>query len=289
MGGIWAAIPTPGSFNPAALTTTRRFDLSGSIYTSFNSIDFKSGPDFVMYSETVIMNIGRGTGRVGYFKFQSEKALDKVGFFTDIRGESLQFEYALPIAESVSVGAVVIPVYRSSVEFSLGSSGDFLIAYGDSRNEFNGGLGVLYNFKNLFIGAFYRYGRERVRGKIFDPLSMEYVKTKDHPTSQYVRSGFLLLPWKGASIGFDYVIGEINNGSGRKDHRIEQFCVGFEQWINNHIAVRMGSSDGSINAGVGFLLKNILINYAYMNDGIDDLKPSLGRSEVHMVDAIIVW
>ncbi len=289
MGGIWAAIPTPASFNPAALTTVSRFDLSGSIYALYNSIDFKKGPDFVMYSETVIIDLGRGTGRVGYFNFKSERGLDKSGLFSRVDGESLQFEYALPIGKNLSVGAVFIPVYRSFAEFSLPFAGDFIIADGRSESEFNGGLGILYSLEKIFIGTVYRYGRDRIERRIFDPVGMDYIKTKDHPVSQYLRAGVVWLPWKGATIGFDYVIGEIDNRDGRKDFLIKQFSAGIEQWINKYMAIRAGSANGSINAGIGFLFKNILINYAYMNKGIDNLEPFYGSSRVHMVDVIIVW
>ncbi len=289
MGGIWAAIPTPASFNPAALTTVSRFGLSGSIYTSYNSIDFKKGPDFVMYSETVIIDLGRGTGRVGYFNFKSEKGFDKSGLLSRVDGKSLQFEYALPIGENLSLGAVFIPVYRSYAEFSLPFTDDFAIADGSSNSEFNGGFGILYSLEKIFIGTVYRYGRDRLERRVFDPVNMDYIKMKDHPISQYIRAGIVWLPWKGATLGFDYVIGEIDNRDGRKDYTIKQFSAGVEQWISNYIAIRAGSADGSINAGIGFLFKNILINYAYMNRGINDLEPFYGSSKVHMVDVIIVW
>ena len=288
MGGVWAALPSPYSSNPAAFPRIKEYELKGGMYGSYYSIDFRQGPDIELWSGTGLATLGLGVFRVDYYDFDSEqfeKARGKNGLETEIKGKSLEVGFGIPLNEKFSIGVALIPVCSSKARFS--SSG-FLTAEGKSKIVFGSRIGFLYNpFEKLFFGLVYEYNKNELKNNIFNPLTFTYTKSSEHPTTHLIRPGIVVKPWKGGTIGADYLWGRIDNQD--KDYKIGKWFLGAEQWVSTDVALRAGLADGYLTGGIGVKKKNLLIDYAYIARSMRNMSSHFGHSSAHTVSLTMTW
>lgn len=287
MGGIWAGLPNPYSSNPAAFPRIKDYDFKNAVYGSYNLINFSQGPDINLWSGTGLASLGPGVLRIDYCDFNSEKARAKNGLETGIEGRNLQLGYGFPLNRNLSFGATLLPIYSSETSFH--SSG-ILLAGGKSDIEFGGRAGLLYKpFEKLYLGVVYEYNKNELKSTVFNPFSLSYIKSTEHPITHLVRPGIAIQPWKGGTIGADYLWGSIDNKKSKDDYRINQWFFGGEQWLTPNLALRSGLADGSLTAGIGLKWRNILFDYAYISRSIKDMEPYFGHSSSHFFSLTIAF
>ena len=65
--------------------------------------------------------------------------------------------------------------------------------------------------------------------------------------------------------------------------------VGLEQYISENLALRAGCLDGSLTSGIGFLTKNLSVQYAYIDESLKDLEPYSGNSDTHSLSIALFF
>lgn len=300
-GGFWSALPNPFSSNPATFTTLKKYGFNGAVYTSYNLIDFKSGPNFDPFVVgTGLMGLGKGVLRIGYANFDTDKAKTKVfGLKGNLQGEILEIGYGYPINERLSLGLTFIPIYSSDVEFEAEVLGkQITVAKGKNRAREDFRLGLLYNPLDwLYLGLTYEHNRDKLETTTL--TLFEDKKTTEYPTIDLIRPGLVIQPWRGGTIGVDWLWGKINNKKGKDDYDIDQLFFGIEQYLNPRLCLRVGSADGGFTAGLGLRWTNLLLggakpinlllDYTYLDKSMKDMKPHLGSSATHLVAITIAW
>lgn len=292
MGGIWGALPSSYSGNPATSVIFKKYDLKGAVYGSYNLIDFGRGPDFNLYVVDGLTNLGKGVLKIDYFNFDSDKARTKVialGQYLKgkIKGESLLVGYGYPLNGRLSLGITAIPIWSSDVEFEAEGLGT--ISKGKSRTRGDFKIGLLYSPLDwLYLGLTYEHSRDKIETTTLTPLS--YQKATEYPLLDLIRPGIAIQPWKGGTIGLDWLWGRIDNKQGKKDYEINQWFLGVEQWLTPNFALRAGLADGSPTAGLGIVIqKKLFIDYAWISRTMRDMAPYLGSASTHMVAITFVW
>lgn len=288
-GSFWAALPSSYSNNPACFVTlkTSYIPAKGGVYSEYGRVNFKKGPDLNIWTLNGAFSLGKGVIRLDYYRLDSNPAKSRTfGLKNKIEGQTFQIGYGHPINDKLSLGITWSPLYSSDVKFKLGNLN---VAKGKSRSQWyrSFGLGMLYQpYKWLSLGL--SYGHNKSKLKTTYSSLVDDKRTVDYPITNLVRPGLVIQPKLGTIIGVDWLWGQIDNERGRK-YTFHQWYFGLEQYFNPYFALRVGSADGSLTTGLGIRWKNLIFDYAYINQSAKDLKRYLGKSRAHLYTLTFYW
>ena len=288
MGNVWAGLPSPYSSNPASYVHLRDYKLHGAVYYNYSPINTTIGPKINLNDVSGIINLGPGTLRLDYFDLNSKMSPTKLTTMGQnlkgaVDGKSFRIGYGFPITENFSVGLSTSPVYDTNVDFETSIYGKkMLVSKAKSHIRENFRIGSLYSPKKwIHFGIVYEYNRSKIKTTQLTPYG--YKNTTNHLTMHLVRPGISVNPWKGGTIGLDYLWGRADG------YIVNKFFFGVEQYVTPNLCIRLGSADKKFTAGFGLRWKNFIIDYAYTHNSIREMKEYFGSSPTHMVTLTFVW
>jgi hypothetical protein len=294
-GGFWAALPTPYSQNPAAYVSFKDedikalidYDVKAGVYSEYGLISFREGPDAKIWTANAITSLGKGVIRIDYCNISTNRAKSRVfGLNCKIDGDSFQIGYGYPINDKLSVGISLSPIHGSNATFK---HRNLTLAKGKSTSQWyrSFGLGILYRPKKwLYLGLAYGHNKSKLETKIYNLFN--YRKSTEYPVINLIRPGIVIRPKLGTTIGLDWLWGQTDNEHGKK-YYIKQWFFGIEQYLCPYFALRAGSADGSPTAGIGIRWKRFIIDYAYIDQSIKEMKRHLGKSSAHLITLTYYW
>jgi len=278
MGGQNVCVPTPSGSNPAQYPTLGDFDCQTAPFVAEYLFDFDKGPDVKMTITTVTTKAGPGFLRLNYYQLESSNHNSKGLLIPqNADGETLEIGYGLKLSDRLMVGASVTPLLKSTSDVYVGR---LKLGSGTVKGEFTSTLGVLYRpAKKISLGLCYNYSSQTVKSKQFGLTSREKVST------DFLRAGIAVQPWKGATLSAEWLGGRINNQF-MHDTYPQKWFFGGEQWLSKHLAVRAGCLDGKATVGVGIALgkkPNLFIDYAFVANPAGDMERFWGDASAHLV------
>lgn len=278
MGGQNICVPTPSGSNPAQYPTLEDFECKTAPFVAEYLFDFDKGPDVNMTITTVTTKAGPGFLRLNYYQLKSLNR-DSRGLLVpqNISGETAEIGYGLKLSDKLMVGASITPLLKSTSEVYVGR---LKLGSGTVKGEFTSTLGILYRpTKKISLGLCYNYSLQTIKSRQFGQTTREEIST------DFLRAGIAVQPWKGATFGAEWLGGRIDNKS-VNDVYPQKWFFGGEQWLDKHIAIRVGCMDGKPTAGLGIALgkkPSLFIDYAFVANPAGDMKPFWGDASAHLL------
>ena len=284
MGGLNVSVPTSAGNNPALAAEVTEYDFRTGLYGAWYGVRFKDGPSVNIGVTTAGTKIGPGVLKLNYYQVFSDGGKSKSVFDPiNISGESLEIAYGLKLCDKLLVGFSVNPLSESYSEAKVGG---FKIGDGQSSG-YGATIGLLYSpIKKLHLGVMYNHGEQSIISHTLGFKSRESVST------DFVRAGITIQPWKGATFGAEWLGGITDNERPKADEKASKVFFGGEQWLTEEFALRLGCYDGSLACGAGVALgkrHNIWLDYAFIARPAKDMEPFWGDSSMHMVSCCIAF
>jgi hypothetical protein len=229
-----------------------------------------------------LVPLADGCLKISHTSIDADRIHNKkfLGSNYEIDSKDVKVYYGRKINDKIALGLLFKP--WSSTEVKLKFPGADL-GKSEGKARFNIRPGFLYQpIKNWYLGLTYEYADERIKTTIFNPITFAKVKTTEDSYTRIWRMGGSFEPKQGTLLALDWQVGEID-GPERGDYNIDMFFFGIEQHIHQNMALRMGSLDGSITAGIGISYKNMHLDYSYIKESLKDLNPHCGSSKTHAV------
>ena len=284
MGGLNCSVPTSAGNNPALAAEVSELDFRTGIYGAWYGAGFKNGPAVSIGVTTAGTKAGPGVLKLNYYQVFSgsgkvKSPLDPV----NISGESLEIAYGLKLCDKLLAGISINPLSESYSEAKVGG-----MKIGDGRSNGNGvTIGLLYSpIEKLHLGVMYNHGDQNVVSHTLGFKSRENVST------DFIRAGVTVEPWKGATFGAEWLGGITDNARSKPDDQVSKVFFGGEQWLTEEFAVRLGCYDGSLSCGAGVALgkrHNFWLDYAYIARPAKDLEPFWGGSNMHILACCVAF
>jgi hypothetical protein len=285
MGGFITCIEDEGFGNPAFAGTLRNYSAVG----RYSVTDYDHGLKLKGEQVSVAIPLKKNAEglQVTGFRLTSDAGLlagpPPSNFSCSEYDVSIH--YGRRLSDAWVVGIAMSPVFHNSTSLTAVGTGVPLLQL---RSEADEGcrLGVLYEFGDRGqAGAVYDKYHEDVTATGLaiggGPLYHRY-------TSEEMVAG---VSWRFN----DRILGALEwqqlttEGAGIKigDSGVR---VGIEAMVSDNCAVRLGSNDGSLSAGIGFAGNNWTLQYAYIDDWNDDtVGATLGDSSTHQLEATYAW
>lgn len=284
MGGLNVSVPTSAGNNPALAAEISEYGFRTGVYGAWYGIRFKDGPSVNIGVTTAGTQVGPGVLKLNYYQVisdsgKSKNLLDPV----NVSGENLELAYGIKLHDKLLAGFSVTPWSESLSEVKIGS-----LKVGDGQSSGYGAtVGLLYSpNKKLHLGAIYNHGEQNIVSRAFGSKSRENVST------DFVRVGATVQPWKGATFGAEWLGGITSNERPKRDENTSKVFFGGEQWLTKEVAVRLGCYDGSLACGAGVALgkrHNVWLDYSYIARPAKDLEPFWGGADMHTLTCCIAF
>lgn len=279
MGGLNICAPTPSGGNPAQYPTLEEFHFKMAPFFAGYGINFRDGPKVLMSINTITTKIEPGFLRLNYYRISSAKPKSKsFDFPQNVEGETFEIGYGLKLSDKLNLGMSLMPLIKSYSEARLGR---FKIGSGKAESEFTMTLGALYRpVKRISLGVYYSCSLQKIKSEEFGFGSEERV------SADFLRLGLAVQPWTGATFGVEWLGGRVNNEKPKRDVYPQEWFFGGEQWLNKHLAVRAGSFDGGLTAGLGVALgkkPSCFIDYAFLANPAGPMRSYWGEGNAHLV------
>lgn len=286
MGGFVTCVQDLGFANPAFAGTLQ----ASSAVARISDTDFDSGLNLraVHLSAAIPLAPDRQGFQVALLKLDTRSAGLMPGPLTPLRAdfseEDLALHYGYRPKPNWAVGVGVSPRFRTDSNLRSPLTGDPLAHFHSSAK---------FGFR---LGAVYQLPQEGWAGFVFDDYQ-EDVSAGGlgfaAPVSASFRSREIAL---GVSRRVaDQVLAAIEwqqlntKGSGERVGD-SGFRVGLEFQPDRNWAVRLGSNDGALSAGVGGEKDNWSFQYAYIKDwNKDSMRTAFGDSDTHQFEARYRW
>jgi len=271
MGGVSAAVPRPSSANPAGLAFLEgHFALA----TAQSWLDFSRGPDARVEVEHLLLPLPRGGVRLTYLRVDSSTHTDRLGSHTAVDLEALRV-YAGLRWKRLGLGVSLEPWSDGRIRQRLGPWR--LRANVKTQLGVKGGA-MLEVVRGLWLGGSWQYLQHN--------LHLCGLLRRD--LDSYDRMGRIGLSWQlrpSTLLALDWTFGEIR---GLQEQDVDVVSCGVEQRLGNWLVLRAGYLDGGPTAGLGVRVGPLLIDYAYVDNALRDLRPAFGRGRIHMVGVGLV-
>ncbi|MCD6351010.1 MAG: hypothetical protein J7M26_02725 [Armatimonadetes bacterium] len=284
LGGAISCVWDRGFSNPAYAAMQDRDNAS----VRWTTTDFDRGPDITSTHAHFVFPLkpGRDGMEISLFDLHSNSGQVPTpgGPYMDMSEKDIAIHYGRRIDASWCVGAGISPL--SQIRLSMWAPGWVPIMDIKAESDWGTRLGAVYQ-RTLGEqwGVVYDYYQETAKGAglAFGGGTARQVYHTDLlavGVSKYLRRDLM-------------VVAEYQRGrtfAGADDGTLCGWHFGAEYAPSPRFALRVGSNDGGLTAGVGYRGKRVEFSYAYIQDSNDDIAGDMfGGSDTHMIQAICVW
>ena len=281
MGNASTATPEFSSRNPAiiAVESKEKFNASGT--ATYGLINFSNGPKIDLYSVSGTFKLPVGAMQINLSNAGSNVgAVDEMTDAQFNSAPSINLQYGLKLGKNVLADDDSL---YGGVSYSYGTSkitmhvadpilGDIFDITKSTSKEV--GLGALYQFGVVNVGAFYAHSWDSADEYINDALDNT---TKSQTDT--LRLGLGVHVTSSTYVAMDYRHLYLPNG----EHD-DQYYIGLEQYIiKDVLALYAGYADGGATAGVGIYGKSCGLNLGYMHRPFRATEEVFGKAEVFML------
>ncbi len=284
MGGLNITMPAGTGTNPAQNALVVDTEFNKSVLGQGYLINLSHGPTLAIKAGNASIRLGQGALKLNYYQVDtisrgSKSILDPNAF----TAESLEISYGFKLTDTLSVGMSVFPESKFELESKVGS---LRLGSAEGKVKGAGSLGLFWKLldEKLILAGTWNISAEK------DKQTELGFTTTSHVMTNVLRLGMAVQPWKGGTIGVEWLGMKIDRSPGETAWASKIF-YGAEQYLNERFCLRAGCLNGAPTAGVGVVLgkkKNIYIDYAYLANPIE-MDHYWGSSSGHMIDVCIAW
>lgn len=278
MGNADASAWGWSSNNPAmaAFTKTDNPSMCGASF-NYGVINFNRGPDLSFYSVTGGVKIPIGFLQTTYSYFSSESDSTKIGVDIEFQpSKILELVWANKIHENLLFQndelyfGIETAFSSSKMTFSLN---DRNLSQIKSKGNM-GILGFLYKpNRKINVGSYYARSWDKTREKDLILNTSESASS----TSDQFRFGVSCQALPMTFFAIDY---QFLNLDGKKENQV---FAGIEQGVvKDFIYLYGGWANRGPTTGLGAYFKNGGLNFAYMKNPFDELRPYFGTADLFM-------
>ena len=282
MGGAWAAVPRTASDNPASISIFKKYKLKTILYADTSLIHFNQGRGVYSVNNGLLLSLVDGCLKISSTSIDADQFYNKKlpGSYYSLKSRDIKFSYGRKINNSLAWGIFVKPWGKTTLDLK---SPGITLAKSRGRIKLNVRPGILFQpAKGCYLGLTYEYADTKNSTVSFNPFSLTKDKTTGHSFARIWRMGASWQPKTGTLLALDWQVGEVDSPA-RGDYDIDAFFFGIEQYLHKNLALRMGSLDGSITAGIRFSYRNLFLDYVYIKESLRDLNPYCGSSKSHVI------
>lgn len=273
------------SMNPSAVVLTlEEYKVRFGIEQDYGKIRFDQGPDFTSSIQSYVMAGKWGGLRISHFDLSSNTQPTVAAGDMPVRGgaEALELVYGKRVSDRWLLGAAVVP--RDKVNLDILLPGLTLMdGHGESKAQMR--FGALYQPSGKSgkwnLGAVYSYEKDNTQVNLQMPTETGDIVASSETGSYLTRSltyGLAYRPQLGTTVMLGWQKGSIR-GTGFRETLNSKY-YGVEQFLNQNISLRIGSTDGSQDASINYYKGHWNVGLSYSKDAYSRLEQYFGHANV---------
>lgn len=290
MGGSLGCVADVASGNPAFAAVHEKGPEGpgGTAGAGVSATRFDHGPNLVSERVWVAAPVQEGVGgfQATFFHLSSNPGTP-VTFPSgqaalDLTEEDLGLQYGRRLGARLSAGIGISPTSRITLKFATPTG--LPLWRIDAKSDIGGRLGLAYQYADSdYVGVVGDYYQETASGA---GLAAAAQRGVFH--TGLVTAGISRHLQRGLMVVAEYQ--RATSSRGDQEQLLAGWHLGAEALVTSTLALRAGSDDGHLTAGLGFANGSFRLDYAYLYRWNDDVVRSIfGRSATHQLEAVYHW
>ena len=282
MGGAYVGVEGTQSMNPAALSMVDCME-AVLTYGNYNHDDGPMAHRGRLDATLPVPYIG-GAARLMLDHLESEDdEMTLLGAPIEFDSSTLGLQYGRNVTDWWALGIGGYPYEKANVDMILGPGAKIDADAFSQIGSFQAGT-LFRPHEKVTIGGQLIYIIDELEADV--PGAGEW---NDDYYISYVALGASFRPFKGTLLAVDYWNGEIRGDQTpvlelKDDTDIDRWNFGIQQRVCSYCDLRIGSNNGGFTTGFSLhVLKNLDIDYAYVNKALRDKEMVWGDTEYHGV------